>query len=289
MKNNQVERYGIAALVIGSILGTFFFSRPRKGAFRTTLADEQQEELDRNLTTPANATFGVVWPVVYTGTIGLAIHQALPSQQNNLRYAKARPWLAVNYVLNALFGYFFSRQDVRSRVGAGLTTVSMLPASLALHQQLEIGKTEVPEPENTLRKSISLYAGWLTAATVVSGANLLQQAGFLVPKAVARRLAYAVLSGTGGLGLIVSKRLNDPYYLTTLIAAFVGIAAKQRGKNDGVAALAAAWALVLTAVFTERLRARQNALPVSKTVEAVTNEADKSPVLTEAEPVSEPE
>lgn len=289
MKNNQVERFGVAALVIGSILGTYFFSRPRRSTFQTILADEQQEELDRNLTTPANATFGVVWPVVYTGTIGLAIHQALPSQQNNLRYAKARPWLAVNYVLNALFGYFFSRQDIRSRVGAGLTTISMLPASLALHRQLEIGHTEVPEPENTLRKSISLYAGWLTAATVVSGANLLQQAGLLASKAVARRWAYALLSATGGLGLIVSKRLNDPYYLTTLIAAFVGIAAKQRGKNDGVAALAAAWALVLTAVFTERLRARQNALPVSETVETANGEDPKSLAPTEVELVGEPQ
>ncbi|GAB3745466.1 tryptophan-rich sensory protein [Spirosoma pomorum] len=287
MKNNQLERYGIATFVITSIIGTYFVSRPRRKSFSAVLADEQQKELDRNLTTPANTTFALVWPVIYTGTMGLAVHQALPSQQNNPRYAKARPWLAVNYTLNALFGYFFSRKDIRSRVGASLTTVALLPASLALHQQLEIGKTEVPEPENTLRKSISLYTGWLTAATVVSVSNLLLQAGVLVPTAVARRWAVAILSGTGGLGIFVSKQLNDPYYLITLITAFVGIAVKQRGKNDDVAVLAAAWALILTAVFTKRVRDAQSALLVTPAENDTTGEADKAAAVTEVEPVGE--
>lgn len=254
MKTNQLERYGTAIFVIGSILGTYFFSRPRQGAFNTRLAKEQQEELDMNLTTPANATFGVVWPVIYTGTIGLAIHQALPSQQNNLRYQQARPLLWLNYGLNALFGYFFSKPTRSSRTGAGLTTISMLPAALALHRQLEIGRAQVSEPEKTFHKAIGIYAGWLTAASVVSAANLLQQAGYRPTPSTARNWAQIILSATGGLGIVVSKRLNDPYYLTPLIAAFVGIAAKQKGKNDSVALVAGTWALVLAGVFTQRLQ-----------------------------------
>ncbi|CCH51442.1 hypothetical protein BN8_00366 [Fibrisoma limi BUZ 3] len=273
MKNNQLERYATAAFVIGSIIGTYFFSRPRRGAFRTEIADEQQRELDLNLTTPANATFGIAWPVIYTGTIGLAIHQALPSQENNPRYASARPWLWANYALNLVFGYFFSKSDLPSRAGGALTTISLLPLSLGLHRQLEIGRTEVPEPENTLRKSISLYTGWLTAATVVSGANLLLQAGYRVSPAAARRWAYGILSATGGLGIIVSKRLNDPYYLLTLITAFVGIAAKQRGRNDEVAALAAAWAVALAGVFVKRLQDAQ----ADNQQEPATDPADTSP------------
>ncbi|RIV18739.1 tryptophan-rich sensory protein [Fibrisoma montanum] len=288
MKNNQLERYATAAFVIGSIIGTFFFSRPKRGAFRTDIADEQQRELDLNLTTPANATFGIAWPVIYTGTIGLAVHQALPSQANNPRYAKARPWLWANYVLNLVFGYFFSKSDLSSRVGGGLTTISLLPLSLGLHRQLEIGRTAVPEPENTLRKSISLYTGWLTAATVVSGANLLLQAGYRVSPATARRWAYGILSATGGLGIVVSKRLNDPYYLVTLIAAFVGIAAKQRGRNDDVAAVAAAWAVALAGVFVQRLRDAQTTAQQAPATDAADQSSESpaepaTPALVEAD------
>jgi hypothetical protein len=195
------------------------------------LFEEQQRPLDQNLTTPANATFAVVWPVIYTGTVGLALHQALPAQGDNARYARARPWLLASYAGNLVFGYFFSRPDKGSRVGASLTTIATLPMAIGLHQTLGIGQTEVPQPERTLRRSVSLYAGWLTAATVVSAGNLLIEAGLRPRPAAAARWAAGVLPVTTALGLVTARRLNDPYYLAPFVAAFVGIAAKQRGES----------------------------------------------------------
>ncbi|WP_128543293.1 tryptophan-rich sensory protein [Larkinella soli] len=268
MKNRMLEQYATAAVVIGSIIGTYFFSRPRQSGFRTRLDREQQTELDRNLLTPANATFGLVWPVIYSGTVGLAVHQALPSQTDNPRYAQARPLLWVNSALNALFGYFFSKSDRDSRTGAALTTIALLPVSLGLHRNLEIGRQAVPEPEKTLRRSISLYAGWLTAASVVSVGNLLLQAGYRVSPESATRWAFGVLSATAGLGIAVSKRLDDPYYLTTLIAAFAGIAAKQTGRNDDLARVAAGLALLLTGVLADALRRKKPEQPAETAPEA---------------------
>lgn len=256
MKTTDLWRWGTAAFVVGSIVGTGFFSNPGRRGSSTKLFNGQQRELDQNLTTPANGTFPIAWSVIYSGTVGLVIHQALPAQGSNPRYAKARPWWLLNYALNALFGYFFSRPDKASRVGASLTTIALLPTALGLHRSLEIDQpTDVPQPERTLRRSVSLYAGWLTAATVVSAGNLLIQAGFRVRPPQAERWAYGMLPVTASLGIWIARRLNDPYYLIPFVAAFSGMAAKQWPKTKGVAALSGACALATTVALIRQLRA----------------------------------
>ena len=119
---------------------------------------------------------------------------------------------------------------------------------------MRIGRSDVPQPERTLRRSVSLYAGWLTAATVVSAGNLLIEAGFRPGPAGAARWASGVLPVTAALGLVTARRLNDPYYLLPFVAAFTGIAAKQRGNTNGVAGLAGAGAVVTALAFAGGLR-----------------------------------
>ncbi len=71
-----------------------------------------------------------------------------------------------------------------------------------------------------------------------------------------------MLPATGLPGLTVAKRLNDPYYLLPFVAGFLGIAAKQSGKHNGVAALAGTWAVITTAWFGWQARkATPAALP----------------------------
>jgi len=281
MNSKAIERYTTAVIVIGSIIGTYFFSRPRKRGLDTELEQDQQQELDQNLTAPANETFGVVWPVIYTGITGLAVHQALPTQRQNQRYQQAQWWFRVSFALNALFGYFFSRPGLFRRAGSSLTTISLLLTAIKLHQKLRIGQTPVAQPERALRTSVSLYAGWLTAASVVSVGNLLLQSGFRVQPATATRLAYVILCGTAGLGIVVSKRLNDPYYLTTLVAAFTGVAVKQAGKNESIARLAGAYALLLSGLFIQRLRSTEPTELPAKDSPSVPSSAVDHPGVTE--------
>ncbi len=249
-----MSRLATAALVIGSIVGTYFFAGPRNRKKRTDVVPAFKGELDTNLATPINVTFAAVWPVIYTGTLGLAVHQALPSQVNNPRYEKAAPWLAVNYLLNALFGYFFSHGEKSARVAANAITVAQLPTVLALHKALEVGKTEVSEPEKTFQRTAGIYAGWITVATGVATTNLLIEAGYGLGPKRAEPYAVGLLSILGGIGLVVSKKLNDPYYLLPFVAGFTGVAAKQYGRNDLVAGVAGALALTVAGVFVQRIQ-----------------------------------
>ncbi len=282
MENTKISRIATAVLVVGSIVGTYFFAGPRNRKRRTDVVPEYQDELDTNLITPAGGTFAVVWPVIYTGTLGLAVHQALPSQADNPRYEKAAPWLVANYLLNGLFGFFFSRGEKSARVSANAITVATLPTVLTLHRALEVGQTAVAEPEKTFHRATGIYAGWITVATGVATTNLLIEAGYRVGRQQAVPFAVGLLGVLGAIGVTVAKKLNDPYYLLPFVAGFTGIASKQADRNRAVAGVAGALALATAGLFVQQVRANQSALPEAEqaqfeTAEEARKEMDSEP------------
>jgi tryptophan-rich sensory protein len=249
MRTRESGRYVTAAIVIGGIISTYILSRKRTTTVETYRDLKRKRKIDRNLLTPANATFGIVWSVIYTGTIALAVHQALPSQLDNPRYRKAQIWLRLNYILTAVFGYFFSKSDKKSRIGAAITTIAMLPAGIGLHRALDVAGESVSEPENTLRKFISVYAGWLTAASAVSTTTLIQESGLLKKGSDTRQWTVAALPITTGLGIWASRQLNDPAYLLPIATALVGIAVKQKDTNREISILAGGLAAALAGII----------------------------------------
>lgn len=261
MKDSKAGRYVTAAIILGGIVGTYLFSSRPKNGIQTDLGSKRQRKVDRNLVTPANETFGIVWGVIYAGTIALAVHQALPSQLDNPRYRKAQPWLRLNYILTAIFGYFFASSDKKSRIGAAITTISMLPAAIGLHKALEIGSTEVEGAENIIQKSVSLYTGWLTAASAISATTLVQEAGYATKGEKAKNWTLGALPVTTGISLWVSNKLNDPYYLLTIIAALTGIAIKQKDNNKEISMLASTLGTALLGVVTTKLK---DSLPIGQ-------------------------
>ncbi|RZM10118.1 MAG: tryptophan-rich sensory protein, partial [Pedobacter sp.] len=137
-----------------------------------------------------------------------------------------------------------------SIVISDLVTKFNLPAALALHQSLEIGKTDVPAPEKYLRIPVSLYAGWLTTATVVGTPNTLLTVNAWEPDEERdERISAGILVATAGAGYLIARRLNDPWYMLPFTAGFGGIATRQLEKKPVVgwtgAILAAAYAGLL--------------------------------------------
>lgn len=254
MKNSSIWRIATAVFAVGSILYTTTSSSRSRRQSRERQPDssspeydvpvEYQEVFDKNLIVPAGWSFGVVWSIVYTGLGALVVHQALPGQSANPRYQKALPWWLASWTLNAVFGRYFSQDDARSVVISDLTTKLNLPAALALHRSLEIGRTDVPAPEKYLRIPVSLYAGWLTAATVVGTPNTLLTLGLWKNDDERDRpLAASILAVTGLAGYGIARHLNDPWYMLPFVAGFGGIASRQWTKQPLVGQTAAALAL----------------------------------------------
>ncbi len=260
MQRSSIWRIASAAFVLGSIIytsrsGAKAGQRKKEEAkFNDNVLPEYEEVFEKNLLIPDGWVFGAVWPTIYAGTTALSVYQALPGQLENPRFKRSMPWLVLNYACNTLFGRFFSDPNPESIVASNVITQLNLPAGLALHKALEIGQTEVEGPEKYLRWPISLYAGWLTAATVAGTPNIFLELGWWKPNEERDvPIATGILAATGALGYAVARKLNDPVYMIPFVAAFAGIATRQRDKHEPIASVAATLALVYTAVLAKWL------------------------------------
>lgn len=261
MKSSSFWRIAAAVFAAGSIVYTSVSSsQSRRQGRQQNKSDqdkseydvpvEYQEVFEKNMLVPAGWSFGVAWSTIYAGLGALLIHQALPSQEHNPRYQKALPWWWASWTLNAIFGKFFSQNNPESILISDLTTKFNLPAALALHQSLEIGKTDVSAPEKYLRIPVSLYAGWLTTAAVVGTPDALLTLGWWEPdKERDEPIAAGILSATAGGGYLIARHLNDPWFMLPFVAGFGGIATRQWQKQPIIgwtaATLAATYAGLL--------------------------------------------
>ena len=264
MKNASIWRTATAVLAAGSIIYTTVSSSQSRRASRERKKHRQsgseyeydvpveyEEVFAKNEIVPAGWAFGVVWSTVYAGLAALMVHQALPSEENNPRYQKALPWWLASWTMNALFGRFFSQNDPQSIIISDVITKLNLPAALGLHKSLEIGKTSVTGPEKYLRIPVSLYAGWLTTATVIGTPDTLLTLDAWEHDAERDEpVAAGILGATAGAGYLIARRLNDPWYMVPFVAGFGGIATRQWTKHPVVGWTAVALAAAYTGLLS---------------------------------------
>lgn len=193
---------------------------------------------------PADYAFAI-WAPIYLGFLAFAVFQALPAQRLNPRFMRVRLWLAASALLNAAWIAVFNNLLFGLSL---IVIVAMLVLALVMHQMLEIGKTKVYGLERILRLPFSLYAGWLTAATILNTAGVLADSGwggFGISYPV---WGVVMLVVATTIGLLTRFRWNDPVYGGVFVWAFVGIVVA-RAETPLIAVMAG----VLAAVFAVSL------------------------------------
>ena len=201
------------------------------------------------LVIPADYAF-VIWAPIYLGFLAFAVFQALPSQRLNPRFTKTRPWLAVSALLNAAWIVSFDNLLFALSL---VIIVGMLVTALFMHRTLGIGRTRVYGLERLLRVPFSLYAGWLTVATVVNAAGVLVVSGwdgFVLGHLV---WGVAMLVVASAIGLVTRFRWDDPVYGAVFVWALVGVSLK-RPDVPVVAGTALLLALLFVLTFLPTVR-----------------------------------
>jgi len=193
---------------------------------------------------PADYAFAI-WAPIYLGFLAFAVFQALPSQRLNPRFMRVRLWLAASALLNAAWIAVFNNL----LFGLSLVIiVAMLVLALVMHRMLEIGRTKVYGFERVARLPFSLYAGWLTAATILNTAGVLADSdwggfGIGYPVWGVVMLVVATL-----IGLLTRFRWNDPVYGAVFVWAFVGVVVA-RAETPLIAVTALVFALIFAATL----------------------------------------
>lgn len=203
---------------------------------------------------PADYTFAI-WGPIYLGFLIFAVYQAFPDQRLNARFAKVRLWLSASMLLNAAWITVFGKLlfDLSAFI-----IFLMLVMALVMHRRLEIGVTKVYGAERFMRLPFSLYAAWLTAATILNVAGVLAVRnwdGFGLTHATWGVIMLLVASL---IGFVTRFRWRDPVYGAVFVWTFVGVVVAQ-GSASGIALLAGTLAVLfaLTLLPLGGLRVRQ--------------------------------
>lgn len=196
---------------------------------------------------PATWVFVTIWPVIYFGIVGLAIHQALPSQRDNERYHKGMPMLAGNLVLNAGWvAIFGARLFV-------LSLVAIIPILVtAVLAYARLGVTRSPEAslaERVLTVPVGIYVAWLTVATVANVALALVSIGWSGTPFDYPTWGVIMLVAGAILGGALLALFRDATFPGVYAYAYLGIAMRRLGEVPPVAITALVGA-VLFAVVT---------------------------------------
>jgi hypothetical protein len=240
----------LASAVAANVLG-MAFSETDTGAIAN------QTFSDTVFFFPASYVFATIWPVIYLGIVGLAVHQALPSQATNPRYRRGMWMLAVNMVLNAGWvAIFGARLFVLSLV----TIVPIVVTGVIAYAWLGVRRSpEASTAEKVLTVAVGIYTAWLTIATVANVSLALVAVNWNGFGISYETWGVIMLIVGAGLGIVLMLLFRDATFPAVYAYAYIGIVVRRWGSVPAVAWVAAAGAAVFALLFVLSLVMRARA------------------------------
>lgn len=242
--NERIKQLLTLVLTWVGIAGPSLFSALTGGMDTGEISDQFFGDV---LIIPADYAFAI-WAPIYLGFLIFAVYQALPAQRDNPRFRQVRPWLMLTAGLNAAWLIVFN--SLLNFPLSAVIIVGMLITALAMQGALEIGRTRVTGWERWLRVPFSLYAGWLTAATILNVAGVLTTSGWDGGPLSFPAWGVIMLAVATAVGLAVRFLRRDPVYGGVFVWAFVGVIVA----NLGVPLVAVAAAVLAVVVLLTLIR-----------------------------------
>ena len=201
--------------------------------------------------TPANYAF-IIWSLIYPACLAYGVYQALPAQRSNPLLRRIGWWAAAAFLANSLWIPAFQLEQFWLSV---LIIGTMMASLVGVLRGFIESRRKLSRAETGLALvPLSVFAGWITAATILNVTVALQASGWgadlLSPSSWGTLVALVV----GALGSYVSlkSRVNWGYGLT-LVWALVGIIVAQASSSVGVAV---ACGVSIVAILVSLWRAR---------------------------------
>lgn len=189
--------------------------------------------------TPAGYAF-TIWSVIYLGMIAFSLYQLLPAQL--VRFRAVRSLYLVSCVLNCAWIYFWHREQI----GLCLLLIAALLGSLIL--MIAVFSRAGQEAGPLFTKVVfGIYAGWVTAATLVNCAIALKYFGVALSPLMWNVFGVFALLLAASIGVLVRMRYKNYLFSLALAWAATAIAVKQSG-NTGIV-VAASFCVIVCLVM----------------------------------------
>jgi hypothetical protein len=180
--------------------------------------------------TPAGYAF-TIWSLIYTGSIAFSIYQLF--KLDCVRYRRVRPLYLLSCFLNALWLWLWHHEMLL----ACLIVIAALFATV-LAIAVMFRNTETPMDTLIGRGTFGLYAGWLTAATLVNFTIVIKASGAELSSVSWNLIAVASFAAATAMAVFVRYAFRNFLYPLAIAWAATAIAVKQSGNTAVVVAAA---------------------------------------------------
>ncbi|MBP6003653.1 MAG: tryptophan-rich sensory protein [Pyrinomonadaceae bacterium] len=241
-----------AILVLLATVGTIIFNGLAATGYVNGVTPEVISAKYPTVVTPAGYAF-TIWSLIYAAMIAFSIYQALPSNLAKLR--PVRTLYILSCLLNCGWIYFWHREAI----AICLVLIFGLLVTLILMIRI-LRKPKTTREALFTTAPLGLYAGWVTAATLVNLAILLVSSGSSLSSQAWNILGSALIVVAALAAVIVRWKLRNFLYPLAVAWAMTAIGVKQSGNTPIVvaAAFATIICLVMSISFVMDLKSSAN-------------------------------
>ena len=229
-----------AILVLLATLGTIIFNVLAATGYVNGVTPDVISNKYPTVLTPAGYAFSI-WSLIYLGMAAFSVFQLLPP--NRCRFRPVRSVYILSCVLNCAWIYFWHRDQI----GICLIIIFTLLAALIL---LLVQFRRPGSTGGTLFTTtpFGIYAGWVTAATIVNFVIFLKYEGVELSNNAWTVLGIVLIALAAALAMLVRWKLKNYLYPLGIAWALTAIAVSQGGNTAII--MAAAFGVVICMVTT---------------------------------------
>ena len=219
-----------AILVIVATIGTIFFNVLAATGRVNYVTPDVISDKYPTILTPAGYAFSI-WSLIYLGMAAFSIYQIIGA--NLVRFRAIRSLYIFSCLLNCGWIYFWHRDQIGVCVVFIFTLLVTLFLMLILFRRSEASGgalfTKVP---------FGIYAGWVTAASLVNFVIFLKYEGVEFSTFAWNALGVVLIICAAALTILVRSKLTNYFYPLAVAWALTAIAVKQGGNTAIVVAAA---------------------------------------------------
>jgi len=212
-----------------------------------------------SLFTPHDYAFSI-WGLIYFSFIVYGIVQAMPSRSEDPLYRNlAKPFTIVN-ILASVWIITFRMQLMWLSAGIIVTMLAYSIFMLVLSRDAVLRD----EYSNWVSVPFSLFAGWLSVATIANFSTVFVYMGWAGPVMTQVMIAIVMIFVAGFIGIYVCARCKDFVFPMVIAWSCIAIAVSRSGDFPYVSAVAVATAVMpmiwIATTMLRRLQYRRHVL-----------------------------
>ncbi|MFT3744509.1 MAG: tryptophan-rich sensory protein [Pyrinomonadaceae bacterium] len=180
--------------------------------------------------TPAGYAF-TIWSLIYVGMIAFSIYQML--QRNLVRFRSVRSLYVISCALNCSWIYFWHREQIA--VCFGLIFALLVTLIVIV---IQLSRDHDKSGAVFTKGAFGLYAGWVTAATLVNFALMLKYLNVELSSGAWAALGAIFLMVAAAMSAFMRALFKNYIYPLAVAWAATAIAVKQSGNTVIIVAAA---------------------------------------------------